>query len=222
MEETERIKSSYEKRRNNAVGQNENAIFIENVVNEREIIYSRIIKENFIETDKVNFIEIGAGEGANIDFFRSLGIKDENIFAAELLQERAQKLRKKYPRITVVEGDALQLNFENTFDIVFQSLVFTSILDADFKQKLAAKMSSMLKPEGIILWYDFKFNNPSNNDVKGVGKEEIRKLFPHATEITFFNVTLAPPIGRRVGSMYEFVNSFFPFLRTHLIAVIKR
>ncbi len=222
MEEAEKIKGRYEKRRKNDAGKNENAVFIENVIKERETVYSKIIKEHFSETDKVKFIEIGAGEGANIDFFRSLKIKDENIVAAELLPERAAKLREKYPQITVAEGDALQLNFENSFDIVFQSLVFTSILDDDFKKSLTHKMWDMLKPGGIILWYDFKFNNPTNKDVKGVTKAEIKQLFPSVNEIDFYNVTLAPPVGRRVGSMYEFVNSVFPFLRTHLIAVIKK
>lgn len=222
MEEAEKIKVRYEKRRNNDAGKNENAVFIENVIKERETVYSKILKEHFSKTDNVKFIEIGAGEGANIDFFRSLKIKDENIVAAELLPERAAKLRKKYPKITVSEGDALQLAFKNSFDIVFQSLVFTSILDDDFKKSLAHKMWDMLKPGGIILWYDFKFNNPGNKDVKGVTKAEIKQLFPSVNKIAFYNVTLAPPIGRRVGNMYEFVNSFFPFLRTHLIAVIKK
>ena len=222
MEEAEKIKVRYEKRRNNDAGKNENAVFIENVIKERETVYSKILKEHFSEIDKVKFIEIGAGEGANIDFFRSLGIKDENIVAAELLPERAATLREKYPKITVSEGDALHLNFENYFDSVFQSLVFTSILDDDFKKSLAHKMWDMLKPGGIILWYDFKFNNPANKDVKGVTKAEIKQLFPSVNEIAFYNVTLAPPVGRRVGSMYEFVNSVFPFLRTHLIAVIKK
>ena len=222
MEEAEKIKVRYEKRRNNDAGKNENAVFIENVIKERETIYSGIIKEHFNKTDKLTFIEIGAGAGANIDFFRKLGIKAENIVAAELLPERAATLREKYPKITVSEGDALQLNFEKSFDIVFQSLVFTSILDADFKEKLAMKMWSMLKQGGLILWYDFKFNNPANKDVKGVDKSEIKQLFPAVNEIVFYNVTLAPPVGRRVGSMYEFVNSVFPFLRTHLITVIKK
>ncbi len=222
MEEAEKIKVRYEKRRNNDAGKNENAVFIENVIKERETIYSGIIKEHFNKTDKLKFIEIGAGAGANIDFFRKLGIKDENIVAAELLPERAATLREKYPKITVSEGDALQLDFKNSFDIVFQSLVFTSILDDNFKKNLAHKMLEMLKPGGIILWYDFKFNNPANKDVKNVGKNEIRDLFAESREIDFYAVTLAPPVGRRIGKLYEFVNSVFPFLRTHLIAVIKK
>lgn len=222
MDETEKIKARYAKRKNQSIGLNENSVFIQNVINERELLYSKIINENFPSLEKVRFLEIGAGQGANINLFLSLGIKAENIFVSELLPERASVLRRNFPEITVLEGDAGQLSFENSFDIVFQSLVFTSILDDAFKHSMASKMWSMLKPGGIILWYDFRFNNPSNKDVKGVDKEEILRLFPLSKEKQFFPVTLAPPIGRRVGSFYKFINSVFPFLRSHIIAVIKK
>ncbi len=222
MSEAENIKLRYEKRKINTRVNGESKIFIEKVIAEREAVYSSVIQKNFEIISQVKFLEIGAGEGANIPFFRSLGIQDENIIVAELLPERANKLRQKFSGITVAEGDALQLNYKNTFDIVFQSLVFTSILDDAFKKQLAQKMWSMLKPGGIILWYDFKYNNPANKDVKGVNKNEIRQLFPSLRPIDFFSVTLAPPIGRRIGIFYDFVNSVFPFLRTHLIAVIKK
>lgn len=80
----------------------------------------------------------------------------------------------------------------------------------------------MAKENGLILWYDFKYNNPSNKDVKGVNKREIKELFPDAKKIIFHNVTLAPPIGRRVGKFYNLVNLLFPFLRTHIIAEIYK
>jgi hypothetical protein len=122
----------------------------------------------------------------------------------------------------VLPGDALLLEFESYFDVVFQSTVFTSILDSDFKKKLAVKMFDMVKDDGLVLWYDFKYDNPNNKDVKGVGKNEIKELFPEAKKIIFHNVTLAPPIGRRVGKFYNVVNFLFPFLRTHIISEIYK
>jgi len=222
MEETEKIKARYEKRRTEGTDLHENKLFIENVVSERETVYSQIIGKNFKEIQKLKVIEIGAGGGANINFFLSAGVKSENIYAIELMPDRSEVLKKRFPGIKVITGDALEIDVPADFDIVFQSLVFTSILNADYKMRLARKMWNMLKPGGIILWYDFRFNNPSNKDVKGVGKSEIRNLFSFAREINFYNVTLAPPVGRRVGSFYKIINKFFPFLRTHLIAVIKK
>ena len=52
-----------------------------------------------------------------------------------------------------------------------------------------------MKPDGIILWYDFIYNNPSNPDVKRVSKKEIINLFSGVDNIQFYKVTLAPPIG---------------------------
>ena len=64
-----------------------------------------------------------------------------------------------------------------------------------------------------VLWYDFKYNTPNNKDVKGVGKAEIKMLFPEAKKIIFHNVTLAPPIGRRVGKFYNIINFLFSFFQ---------
>src|SRR5437867_12293533 len=58
-------------------------------------------------------------------------------------------------------GNAAQLAFpEATFDLVCQSMVFTSILDHGMKQQIAAEMLRVVKIEGLILWYDFHVNNP--------------------------------------------------------------
>jgi len=96
------------------------------------------------------------------------------------------------------------------------------VLDAELKQRLADKMMDMVKPEGIILWYDFMFDNPRNKHVNGINKAEIKKLFAKGKDIQFNKVTLAPPISRRLYRIYSFINTLFPFLRTHIIAVIKK
>ncbi|MCK5843658.1 MAG: hypothetical protein KAG97_03050, partial [Victivallales bacterium] len=69
----------------------------------------------------------------------------------------------------------------------------------------------------------FAFDSPSNPDVKGVKKREIRELFaPWSCSIK--KVTLAPPIARRAVPFCwlfaEKLETFCPFLRTHLIAKI--
>jgi len=189
---------------------------------ERELRYSEIVNEYFGSDIRLcKFLEIGAGGGDNLLFFHRLGLPWQNLFANELLQERIGLLEENLPASTIIPGNALDLKYENYFDVVFQSTVFTSILDQEFKKKLALKMMGMVKKGGLILWYDFKFNNPNNKDVKGVTKKEIRELFSEAAEIRFFSTTLAPPIGRRIGKLYNLLNFLFPFFRTHLIAVIK-
>lgn len=33
-------------------------------------------------------------------------------------------------------------------------------------------MLIVLKNDGIVLWYDFRYNNPNNLDVKGIEKKK--------------------------------------------------
>jgi SAM-dependent methyltransferase len=187
---------------------------------EREFWYARFLANIFGENKDLSILEIGAGSGDNIIFFRRFGVPVRQIFANELLPERAELLKQWLPGENILLGDAANLDPNLKFDIVFQSTVFTSILENDFRQRLAKRMWELTKPGGIVLWYDFEFNNPRNPDVRGVPWQEVRGYFPHATHVMKKKTTLAPPIGRRVGRLYNFLN--FPFLRTHCIAAFKK
>ncbi len=220
MSEIELVKQRYEKRK--LTKRKENAWFSYFAKCERELKYFEILKNNFDDFKDKKILEIGAGSGDNLIAIKRFGFNWQNIYANELLEERVEVLKKNLPISNIYAGDATKLEFENYFDIVFQSTVFTSILDFDFKQKLANKMLEMTKGGGICLWYDFKYDNPTNSDVKGIDKDEIKKLFSKAKKIEFYNVTLAPPLGRKVGKMYNLINYLFPFLRTHIIATIYK
>lgn len=80
-------------------------------------------------------------------------------------------------------------------------------------------MVLMTKHNGIIIFYDFKYNIPRNKDVRGVTKKEIKHPLKNH-KIDFYNVTLTPPIARRISPFYCIINSLSPFLRTHMISVI--
>ncbi|MFN3916365.1 MAG: class I SAM-dependent methyltransferase [Flavobacteriales bacterium] len=222
MSEIQNIKNRYKNRNDSGADRLMFSIFSKALKAEREKFYLKYLNAEFKDLSKIKVLEIGAGGGGNIYFFKSIGVESQNIFANELLPERLTELRRTHHDINIIEGDALEISENLEFDLVFQSTVFTSILDNRFKQKLAKKMISLTKESGIILWYDFQFNNPKNKDVKGVRLKEVRKLFPNGLIIKSKRVTLAPPIGRRVGKLYNFINSVFPFLRTHLIVVIKK
>ena len=224
LQENQKIIEAYEKRKSiePGLGQGASLHYSRLISQEREYFYELFIREKFKDLSNLNFIEVGAGIGTNIATFERIGISRKNIHANELIPDRFISLRENYPDIGLHEGDAIELKLpDNHFDIVFQSTVFTSILDTSVKQLLAAKMWAVTKPGGIILWYDFIYDNPKNKDVKGVPKSEIRKLFPGTKNIHFQKVTLAPPIGRRFVKLYKILN-LFPFLRTHVIAVIEK
>ncbi len=171
-------------------------------------------------------LEIGCGSGANLLQFILLGFRPENLVGNELLENRAAQARHNLPAATqVIVGDASELDLPNKrFDVVFQSTVFTSILDDAFQEKLACRMWDLVKPGGGILWYDYIYNNPKNPDVRGVPVKRIRKLFPNGP-MNVWRLTLAPPIGRLVTrispKLYTIFNAL-PFLRTHVLCWIRK
>jgi SAM-dependent methyltransferase len=172
------------------------------------------------ECAKKSILEIGAGHGDNIPLFRNCGFSDNSIFVNEMQKDRVSNIRLNYPGIQLFEGNIFELDLHRTFDVVFQSTVFTSILKDNDRQVLASKMWDLLNPGGRILWYDFIYNNPNNPNVKKVSVAETRRLFPEAVSFNVQKVTLAPPIGRRVGKLYNVFN--MPVLRSHILALIQK
>jgi SAM-dependent methyltransferase len=220
VNEIEEIEKRYKRRKNSHAGEKA-ARYSALIVEEREKIYGNILTREFTDLRDKRMIEIGAGSGANIPFFLGAGFAASNIEANELLSDRVHSFKGNFPEIRLHEGNALDLDENNKYDLVFQSTVFSSILDDNFRAELAQKLLRLLKPSGFILSYDFVYNNPSNPDVKKFTKEDIERNFPDCT-YEFFKVTLAPPVGRRVPALYKFLNTAFPFLRTHMITVIKK
>lgn len=184
---------------------------------ERRGIMAKFFTEHRQSGDDI--LEIGAGHGDNVRIMRDGGFSDAHIYLNELLPERAVNIRTRYPAVHCLEGNALALP-DAQYAWIFQSTVFTSIPGDDDRRRLADRMWQLLKPGGYLVWYDFIFNNPSNKDVRAVTPREVRSLFRHGNEVMMRKVTLAPPVGRRIGRLYNVFN--LPFLRSHILAVFQK
>ena len=171
----------------------------------------------------VRLLEVGCGSGGNLLRFLRWGFAPENLVGNELLEERAAQARDVLPAKTaIIVGDARNLGTDR-FDIVYQSTMLSSILDDDFQTELARKMWRLTQPGGVVLSYDFVFNNRFNQDVRKVTVDRLRELFPSG-ELTARRVTLAPPIARRVSRVrlvYAALNTL-PALRTHSVCAIRK
>ena len=169
----------------------------------------------------IDLIEIGCGNGINLTHLISLGAAPDRLVGNDLLESRLAAARERLPvAVRLRPGVADQMDLEpESFDIVYQSTVFSSILDDDMQRETAAAMWRWVRPGGAVLWYDFTVDNPGNADVHGVPLPRIRALFPEARP-TFRRVTLAPPIGRRLARISSLlpplVNWCVPVLRTHV------
>lgn len=174
----------------------------------------------------LRLLEVGCGGGDNLLELLRLGFAPEKLVGIELLPERYAQARRVLPQaLALIEGDALQAELAPaSFDIVFVSTVFSSLLDDAFQQHLADAMWRWLKPAGAVLWYDFTLDNPRNRDVRGVPLRRLRALFPQA-RVHAQRVTLAPPLARAVcrvhPALYTVCNAL-PVLRTHVLAWLEK
>lgn len=181
-------------------------------------------KMHFFPLKNKKILEVGCGTGDWLADFESWGADQDQLSGIDLDQIRIEKAKFRMPRADIKTGDASELPWpDGIFDIILQPTVFTTILEPVMKQRIAKEMLRVLKPDGLILWYDFFWNNPNNVNVRKVGKNEIRNLFPDC-HIEFQTITLAPPIARRLAN-YSWLMCYMleqiRFLNTHYLAVIK-
>jgi ubiquinone/menaquinone biosynthesis C-methylase UbiE len=171
-------------------------------------------------------LEIGCGNGQWLREFIKWGAQPENVVGMDLLEDRVAEASRLCPSDTKIElGSAAELAFiDESFDLVLQATVFTSILDASLKRRIASEMMRVTKPEGLILWYDYHVNNPWNGDVRGLRRREIKELFPDC-RIELSRVTLAPPVTRLLAP-YSYLACYLlgkiPALCTHYLGVIRK
>ena len=171
-------------------------------------------------------LEVGCGAGGNLLELLRAGFAARNLAGIELLPDRfAQAMQALPSGVVLMQGDASLAKLpDESEDIVLQSTVFSSLLDAPFQWRLAQTMWRWVRPGGGVLWYDFTVDNPRNPDVRGVPVARIRELFPEG-RLSFQRLTLAPPIARAVCRVHPALYSVFnalPPLRTHVLAWIEK
>ncbi len=196
--------------------------------NERRRVIRDALHDRFGKRDvaQLTALDIGCGSGGTLMQLLEIGFEPENLVGIELTANRAEYARRRLPTATtIIDGDATIADVPmSAFDVVQQSTVFTSILDDTVQERLAQRMWKLLRPDGVILWYDFVYDNPRNKDVRGVPISRIHSLFPDG-KISARRVTLAPPIGRRAArissALYTTLNTV-PILRSHVFVAITK
>jgi ubiquinone/menaquinone biosynthesis C-methylase UbiE len=225
--EVERINLSYEERRKRFQQKQIYSIFNPGhlyILQQRQrAVISMLRKEGFQSLNETSILEIGCGYGGVLREFLSFGASLKMVLGVDLLRWRVEQAKREMPSLPVVQADGQRLPYrENSFDIVVQFTVFTSILENSMKQAIAEEMLRVVKPTGMILWYDY-WLNPTNPETKGIRRSEVRSLFPDCI-FRFKRITLAPPLSRWLAK-YSWISCEFleslRFLNTHYLASIR-
>jgi ubiquinone/menaquinone biosynthesis C-methylase UbiE len=171
-------------------------------------------------------LDVGCGAGQWLADFETWGADRARLAGIDLLPERVAFARARLtPGADLREGDASRLPWPSGgFDIVLQSTVFSSILDAAMRTAVAGEMARVLAPGGVIVWNDFFVDNPRNRAVRGVRGHEVAALFP-GFSVEMRRVTLAAPLARAIAPRSQIAAIALEALRvfdTHYLGVLKR
>ncbi len=189
-------------------------------------ILAELRAQNFSLLHDKKILEIGCGQGQWLRECIKWGASPDNVTGIDVLPDRVSQAKRLCPQEVQIHcGNAARLSFSDaSFDLVFQFTVFSSILDMTVKEMLAREMFRVLKPGGLILWYDLHWNNPRNPDVRGINSHEISHLFPDC-RIDIRRVSLAPPLTHLLAP-YSWLGCYvlgrIRLLNTHYLGVIQR
>jgi SAM-dependent methyltransferase len=130
------------------------------------------------------------------------GHRDGLLCGIDLMEAWVIRGRQTYDFVDLRCGSAHRLPWaENSFDLVHQAMLLSSVPDAALREAITAEMQRVVRPGGYVLWYDFFFN-PINTDTVGMTLRRVRLLFPGWPVLDRARVTLAPPLSRVIGRVW--------------------
>lgn len=217
MSEVDRVRAAYE-RRDDLDRYDLAAPDIQAIDALRRRSWSRAIRRHDVQT----VLEVGSGVGFALGWMSNLGVR--LLVGADLIHERLVSAATLSPGVRRVEADGRHLPVRDaSLDAVVCSTLFSSILSEAVAREVAADVSRVLRPGGIVLWFDMRWSNPQNPDVRKVARRDLERWFP-GFELDVASAVLAPPVARRLHRWPRAISvvESFPPLRSHLVGELTK
>jgi len=107
------------------------------------------------ELEALSILDVGCGTGRLLGDLIGLGGEPRLMCGVDIMEHRLEKAISRYPAVNFLSTDGVTLPFRNeSFDLVLQSVVFSSIGLPALQIKLATEMIRVLRPGGFIWWWD--------------------------------------------------------------------
>lgn len=226
--EVERIKSAYAKyaERDRGDPDKERRPGRLRMVRDRDVALYRLLdREAAPPLKQYRVLDLGCGTGDLVRRLQRYGFPNDRLFGIDLLPEALATARRKCPEVSFEEANAESVPFpDQHFDFILVFTVFSSILSPLMARNVAREINRVLAPNGVIIWYDMRYPNPWNRNVRAMTQRHIQDLFPEF-ESELVTKTLIPPIAYRLGALTDPLYpalTFFPAFRSHYFGMLQR
>lgn len=194
---------------------------------EKDAVIASLLASSYgTNLSEADVLDVGCGSGGFLRTLVEWGAQPSRLFGTEFLEDRLQTARNCSPSDIKYHLGDLSNFLPERFDLVTSHTVFSSILDENERKELAHDMWRVLKPGGWLLIYDFRYNNPTNNDVRKVTRNELLLFWKEGVQRQYRTLHLAPPLARKIIPLTPLLGSLlpqlFPFLRSHFCFLLKK
>jgi len=171
-------------------------------------------------------LDVGCGFGYWMRRYREWGAEPEDIHGVELLDDRVAGARQQsHPRTHVTCGNAANLGFRgDRFDLVVMFLVLSMIPERAMRTRIADEAARVLKPGGVVLWYDFRYRPMGEPEMIGMPRGEIARCFP-GFDLRLKSASALPPLTRRLApyawSLCIWLDNL-KMLNTHYVGTLQK
>jgi len=163
-------------------------------------------------------LEVGCGDGGPLRWLREAGASP--AVGVDLQEGRVAAAAAAAGPAALADGRRLPFR-GGAFATVVCAVLFSSILDDDVAIAVAAEITRVAAPGGVVLWFDLVLPNPGNPDVRPIGRRMVGRLFPGARQ-DLKRCVLLPPLARRLASrpVASSLLANLPPLRSHLAGAL--
>ena len=110
-----------------------------------------------LDLSGLKILDVGCGKGRVLRSFLDMGASHQNLFGVDLRAHDIEEAKRISPTLHFSVTDGMSVNFsDNSFDLITQFVVFSSIANPELRLKLASEMWRVLKPGGYIFWWDLR------------------------------------------------------------------
>ncbi|MCW5588347.1 MAG: methyltransferase domain-containing protein [Legionellales bacterium] len=126
-------------------------------------------------------IELGPGTGVVTQAILESGIPPQKLIIIERSPKFVQILKKRFPQLTILHGDAVTLSellkpFNQPVDCVISSLPLRSLPQVIVAQ-ISEELEKILHPHSTFVQYTYSFKNDPGHQVRELRKVKSQRIW---------------------------------------------